>query len=47
MKKNNKRIIPVEELNIHFDDKKVLKLEKKLFKGEITFDEYCKMIDEM
>ena len=29
MKKNNKRIIPVEELNIHFDDKKVLKLDKK------------------
>ena len=32
---------------VPFDDKKVLKLDKKLFKGEITFNEYCNMVDEM
>ncbi|WP_156064609.1 hypothetical protein [Methanobrevibacter sp. YE315] len=46
MKKDNQKIIPPKELGIHFDDRKVYELDKKLFKGEITFEEYCQAIDQ-
>ena len=46
MKKDNQKIIPVEELGIHFDDRKVYDLDQKLFNGEITFEEYCQAIDQ-
>lgn len=46
MKKDNQKIIPVEELGIHFDDRKVYDLDQKLFNGEITFEEYCQAIDK-
>ena len=46
MKKDNKKIIPVGELKIHFDDRKVFDLDQKLFNGEITFEEYCQAIDK-
>ena len=42
MKKDDKEIIPVEELGLYFDDRSVYELDRKLFDGEITFEEYKK-----
>ena len=41
MKKNqDEKKIPIKELNICFNDQKVIDLDQKLLNGEITLDEY-------
>lgn len=41
MKKNQDlKKIPIEELNICFNDQKVIDLDQKLYNGEITLEEY-------
>ena len=45
MKKDqDEKRIPLEELNIHFDDQPVIDLDLKLFNGEITLEEYREAI---
>ena len=47
MKKDNQKIIPVEELGLHFDDGKVYELDQKLLNGKITLEEYREAMDQV
>ena len=47
MKKNQNNLIPVEDLNLCFDDQKVFDLDQKLFEGEITLEEYREVINKV
>ena len=46
MKKNNQKLIPVDELGFDFDDREVYALAQKFYDGEITFEEYCQAVDQ-
>ena len=43
-KTQDEKRIPLEELNIYFDDQTVIDLDQKLFNGEITLEEYREAI---